>query len=120
MTGEKRRFSRIVFNVRARLTVDEKEYPVDRIVNLSVGGCLLEVKEDLPLGVECRFTIFLPRMAPGVEVYGEVVRTGNDGASLKFNRITPENLIHLQNIIRYNADDPQVIEEEIASHPGLK
>ncbi len=120
MTAEKRRFSRIVFNVRARLTVGEKEYPVERIVNLSVGGCLLEVKEDLPLGAECQFTIFLPRMAPGVEVYGEVVRAGNGEVSLKFHRITPDNLMHLQNIIRYNADDPELIEEEIASHPGLK
>lgn len=120
MTAEKRRFSRIDFNVRARLAVDDREYPVERIINLSVGGCQLETGAKLPLGAECRFTILLPRMAPGVDVFGEVVRSGDREASLKFIRISPENLMHLQNIIRYNADDPEQIEEEISSHPGLK
>lgn len=120
MTAEKRRFSRIFFNVRARLEVDDKVYAIDRIMNLSVGGCLLEIEDELPLGTEGKFTIFLPRMAPGVEVFGEIVRSGNGETSLKFVRITPENLVHLQNIIRYNADDPDSIEEEINSHPGLK
>jgi hypothetical protein len=120
MTAEKRRFSRIFFNVAARLAVDDKVYTVERIVNLSVGGCLLEIADDLPLGGVCTFTILLPRMAPGVEVFGEIVRTGGGEASIKFVRISPENLIHLQNIIRYNAEDPDMIEEEINSHPGLK
>jgi hypothetical protein len=120
MTAEKRRFSRIFFNVRARLAVDDKVYTVDRIVNLSVGGCLLEIQDNLPLGEECKFTILLPRMEPGVDVFGEIVRMGDGEVSIKFVRITPENLVHLQNIIRYNADNPDVIEEEISSHPGLK
>lgn len=120
MTKEKRRFSRIAFNVRARLAVADRVYQVERIANLSVGGCLLHLEDDLPLGAEGRFTLLLPRMAPGVEVFGEVVRSGNGETSLKFVRITPENLVHLQNIMRYNADDPEVIEEEISNHPGLK
>ncbi|EKD36107.1 MAG: hypothetical protein ACD_75C01633G0003 [uncultured bacterium] len=120
MAADKRRFSRIFFNVRARLAVEDKVYTVERIVNLSVGGCLLEITDELPRGRECAFTILLPRMAPGVEVFGEIVRTGDGEASIKFVRITPENLVHLQNIIRYNAADPDLIEEEIKTHPGLK
>lgn len=120
MTAEKRRFSRIFFNVRARLAIGEKVYEVERIVNLSVGGCLLEIKDDLPLGQECKFTILLPRMAPGIDVFGEIIRSGSGETSVKFIRITPDNLVHLQNIIRYNAEDPDAIEEEINAHPGLK
>lgn len=120
MTAEKRRFSRIIFNVRARLTVDEAVYTVERILNLSVGGCQLELNDCLLPGKACKFTVFLPRIGPGIDVFGEVVRTGNGEASLKFTRIDPENLSHLQNIIRYNAEDPDLIEEEIKSHPGLK
>lgn len=119
MAEEKRRFSRIGFNVRARLTVGDKEFAVERIANLSVGGCLLELDESLPEGADCIFTIFLPRMGPGVEVHGQVIRADNGLASLKFTRIDPENLFDLQNIIRYNAEDPDQIEEEIKSHPGL-
>jgi hypothetical protein len=120
MTNEKRRFSRIFFNVKARLTVDGAVYPVDRIVNLSVGGCLLEIEKEFPLGSDCKFTILLEWMAPGVDVFGEIVRAGEGEVGLKFTSIEPENLFHLQNIIRYNAENPDVIEEEISAHPGLK
>lgn len=120
MTVEKRRFSRIIFNVRAQLTVDEGVYTVERIQNLSIGGCQIEMKDRLLLGTACKFTIFLPRMGPGIDVFGEIVRAGNGEAGIKFTRIDPENLSHLQNIIRYNAEDPDLIEEEIKTHPGLK
>jgi hypothetical protein len=119
MTVEKRRFSRIFFNVRAKLVVGESVYTVERIVNLSVGGCQLEIDAALQPGELCEFTIFLPRMGPGVEVFGEVVRAGTGEVGVKFTRVSPENLSHLQNIIRYNAEDPDLIEEEIKSHPGL-
>ncbi len=119
MTAEKRRFSRIIFNVRARLAAGETVYTVERIINLSVGGCQLEIDEQLSPGEPCKFTIFLPRMGPGVDVFGEIVRAGSGEVSLKFTRIDPENLMHLQNIIRYNAADPELIEEEIKAHPGL-
>ncbi len=119
MTAEKRRFSRIIFNVRARLTVGETVCTVERIVNLSVGGCQLEIDTHLQPGEPCKFTIFLPRMGPGVDVFGEIVRAGKGETSLKFTRVDPENLFHLQNIIRYNAEDPDLIEEEIKVHPGL-
>ncbi|TKB27074.1 PilZ domain-containing protein [Desulfopila sp. IMCC35006] len=120
MADEKRRFSRIFFNVRAKLTVAGCEYPVDRIANLSVGGCLLEIAEKIPVNSACTFTIFLSGLAEGVVVHGETVRVGSDEISLKFTAIEQENLLHLQNIIRYNAEDPDAIEEEISAHPGLR
>lgn len=119
MVDEKRRFSRIVFNVRAKLSTSSNEYYVDRIVNLSVGGCLLEIFDNLPSGIECSVTILLDRMAPGVEIFGRVVRVNAEGVGIQFTRIDPENLFHLQNIIKYNAEDPDKIEQEIDSHPGL-
>lgn len=120
MTDEKRRFSRIFFNEKAELLLDGTVYRVDRIANLSVGGCLLEIDEDLPAGSECKFTILLSGMDPGVVIWGEVVRAEKGEVSLKFTTIEPENLFHLQNIIRYNSENPDRIEEEINIHPGLK
>jgi len=124
MTGEeKRRFSRIYFHIRARLEVGALHYEFDRIVNLSIGGCLVEVAStaaDLEIGQHCVFKILLDRMAPAVEVAGEIVRLQGAEVGIKFTGINPENLFHLQNIIRYNATDPEKIEQEIAEHPGLK
>ena len=120
MTSKKRRFSRIVFNVEAKLTVGGEVYTVERISNLSVGGCLLEVKDSLPLKSNCIFTLFLSEKAASVDVQGEIVRVGSGEISLKFTTISQDNLFHLQNIIRYNSENPDAIEKEISAHPGLK
>ncbi len=117
---EKRRFSRVSFSVRAKLLVDGKEYAVDCLVNLSVGGCLLEVAAPgIVADTDCTLTLLLPWMAPGVEIFGRVRRVGEGELSIQFTRIEPENLFHLQNIVRYNAPDPDQIEEEIQARRGL-
>lgn len=117
---EKRRFSRIFFDVKGRLTVGDDSYEVERIANLSVGGCLLEIDGEQHLDKECIFTILLSRMAPGVEVVGKIVRAEKGELSVQFTRVEPENLFHLQNIIRYNSPDPDQIDQEIQARPGLK
>ncbi len=120
MTVERRKFSRIVFDVEAKLTVGEDEYNLDRLTNLSVGGCLLAVNDGFAAGQECTVTILLSRMEPGVLVYGKIVRLAEGEVSIQFTSVTPENLQHLQNIIRYNVDDPERIEEEISARTGLR
>ncbi len=123
MTEEKRRFSRIVFNVRARLETYGLQLDFDRIANLSVGGCRLETASlttDLRLGQDVVVKIFLDHMAPVVQIAGEIVRTDGREISVKFTSIDPENLFHLQNIIRYNSENTQQVEHELYKHPGLK
>jgi len=120
MTVEKRKFSRIVFAVESELTVGEVEYNLDRITNLSVGGCLLAVNDGFAAGQECTVTILLSRMVPGVLVYGKIVRVAEGEVSIQFTSVTPENLQHLQNIIRYNVDNPERIDEELSARIGLR
>ena len=120
MSINNRRFSRIVFNVRARLVAGEKKYSIAQIANLSVGGCLVHIGEDLPLKSECTLTILLARMEPGISISGEIARSGDGEVGIKFTAIDPDGLFHLQNIIRHNAENPDVIEEEILTCPGLK
>jgi len=121
MADEKRRFSRIVFKMNAEFAVRGKLFKVDEIANLSVGGCQLEIGEDFPAGTDCTLLIVLnpADRTMNVEVVGEVVRSMKGVVGIRFNSIGPEALVHLQNIIRYNAPDPDRIEEEIGKHPGL-
>ncbi len=121
MSDEKRRFSRIIFNMKAELAVTGKLYTVEKIENLSVGGCQLDIGEEIAPGTGCSFLLILnpaDRRA-NVEVSGEVVRYESGIVGIKFTSIGPEALAHLQNVIRYNAPDPDRIEEEIDEHPGL-
>jgi hypothetical protein len=121
MSEEKRRFSRIVFKMKTELNVPGKRYTFEEIANLSVGGCQLEVGEDLAAGTQCSLLIILNpadrRM--NVEVSGQVIRSRGGVCGIKFISIAPEALVHLQNIIRYNAPDPDRIEDEIDQHPGI-
>lgn len=56
---------------------------------------------------------------PVVDAEGKILRSCPEGVAVQFVKIDPDSLYHLQNIIRYNAPDPEVIEEEISNHPGL-
>jgi hypothetical protein len=57
MPGEKRRFTRVPFRVRAEIMADDFSSRAEEILNLSVGGCLLPVKADLEKGTECHVKI---------------------------------------------------------------
>lgn len=119
---EKRRFSRIALKMPAKLNIDENMYSFQTIDNLSVGGCSLDMALTLPPGTVCQLWIPLDSTNPGlgVDVQGEVMRCTGKTIGIRFNTITPDSLFHLQNLIRYNAPEPDRISEEISIHPGLR
>ncbi len=121
MSENKRKFTRVPFKVKTRIEADDISYEVDEIYNLSVGGCLLPANADLEVGARCDITILLNEEDDGlnVRVAGDVVRSATEDVAVKFKLIEPESLYHLQNIIRYNAEDPDRIEDEISKHPGI-
>ena len=122
MNEEKRRFSRIAFTYDVDIEIEGKRFRTDRILNLSVGGCLLPLEEVFEKGTECRFSLSLAGISTdiNIEVFGHIQRCEEGLVAVRFARIDPDSLFHLQNIIRYNAPDADVIEEEITRHPGLK
>ena len=121
MSEEKRRFTRVQFNMAADLTVNSSVISFSNVENLSVGGCLLVTSVRLEVGATCRFWLPLEQANPdlGVEVFGEIARCNGESVSVRFTKITPESLFHLQNIIRFNTPDPDRVDDEISEHPGL-
>ncbi len=123
MTEEnKRRFTRIPFQVRTELEAQGNYYVADEISNLSIGGCMLPIVAQLEPESTCRLTISLSGTVDPVliNIEGEIIRCDSDAIAVKFTRIDPDSLYHLQNIIRYNSPDADAIEDEIDKHPGLK
>lgn len=122
MEKSQRRFSRIPLSFPARLIVDDTEvYDIRELANLSMGGCLVPLEEDIPNGTRCAITI---RLAGGlgntpVNIVGKAIRQDKNYVAIQFTRISPESLYHLQNLIRYNAPDPDQVEEEFSNNPGL-
>ncbi len=121
MLENKRRFSRVSFNVPLTFKIDAVEYKIPQFYNLSVGGCLLPIAHEIPSGKPCGIIIGLGGEESGLEVYveGEIVRATGRDIAVKFTKIDPESLYHLQNIIRYNSPDADLVEQEISEHPGL-
>ena len=119
---EKRRFSRIALKMPAKLTIGEHIYSFQAIDNLSIGGCSLDMTMAAPVGTVCQVWIPLDSTNPGlgIDVQGEVLRCTEKTIGIRFDTITPDSLFHLHNLIRYNAPDPDQIDEEISIHPGLR
>jgi len=122
MRNEHRRFSRIPFKVNAELTLPDTSHTVQEINNLSVGGCMLPLLLNLEPGIPCRIKIMLEGTTEemSVRAEGKVIRSTPDGIAVQFTGIDPDSLFHLQNIIRYNSPDADLIEFELSKHPGLK
>lgn len=104
MPEEKRRSDRIFSDMSAEITVADTSFTVQQIVNLSVGGCLLEITDNLPVGAECTVKILIDGTLQGlrVDADGEIVRNDPGTVGIKFTRIGPDSLFHLQNIVRFS------------------
>jgi hypothetical protein len=104
MSEEKRRSDRIFSDMPAEITVADASYTVRQILNLSVGGCLLEVKDSLPVGAECTVKILIDGTLEGLQVDadGEIVRNDAETVGIKFTQMGPDSRFHLQNIVRYS------------------
>jgi hypothetical protein len=122
MSDDNRRFTRIPFKMNTEIVVNDQTYSTNIITNLSVGGCLLPLNIEPAPGSSCRIKITLEGTTDemAISIEGEIIRTTPEGLAVKFVRIDPESLFHLQNIIRYNSPDADTIESEIIKHPGIR
>jgi len=104
MSKDRRVTSRIFFEMPAELTVDDKNYYVRQIADLSVGGCLLEIRENFPVGIECSVKIMIEGTHQGlvVNAIGEIIRNDSNTVSVKFTLVDDGDHSHLKNIIKYS------------------
>jgi len=126
----RRAFTRVPFHVRAQLRVGKETFTIDKIRDISLGGCFLLASPETATGETvsmgpgdfCAVHIALTGTTQDlvVKIDGEIARSGKDGIAVRFTSATPESLYHLRNIIRYNAMDADTIEQEIQEHliPG--
>ena len=120
-TENKRRFTRISINRPVLLTLyDGSVSQSEEILDLGIGGCLLAVTIPISKGERCSIEISLGgEPARKICIDGIIVRSDEQTAAVKFDGINPDSLFLLQNLIRYNASDPEIIDEEISAHPGI-
>jgi hypothetical protein len=121
MKEERRQSNRIVFRVRAELSVQDLHYRAEEISNLSLGGCLLPISEELALGTACQVEIHIGGTSSelNIRVEGEILRCNEKGVAVKFTKIGRDSLLHLQNIIRHSEPYSESAAKEFQFKRGI-
>ncbi|MSM41195.1 MAG: PilZ domain-containing protein [Geobacter sp.] len=111
---EKRNFSRIPFNVGSVIKWTDKSYKGE-VENLSLQGMFVKLAETIPQDEEVDVTIYLTGVTPQIPVNlkGVVIRSGADGAALKFIKMSTDSFIHLRNIMAHNTGDSGKVMDEL-------
>jgi len=116
-----RKFSRIGFQVDATVRTADRTFQGE-VENLSMNGMFMVTGEHVPLGTPVDICIVLSGTTPEITVTtsGAVSRIVEDGLGFTFEKTGPESYTHLKNIVAYNADDADMIMEEIHHSIGEK
>ncbi len=120
MDQDRRGRTRVDYRGRAEVWVEGTRIPEVVLRDISVKGLFAETKEKVESGRPCEVVILLgPSDGQAVRVEGRVSRLENSGFAISFKAIDPDSYAHLRNIVLYNAEEPEKIEEELI-HPGIK
>ena len=123
MSGEtenKREFTRCRIHVEVEVSTDDRASISGKVEDLSLNGAYVPCTGRLPVGTNCKVELILDGQNIRLIAEAVVSREDERGIAVEFRGIPLDDLEHLRNLIRYNADDPNLVEEEFDSHIGLK
>ncbi|WP_005037951.1 PilZ domain-containing protein [Holophaga foetida] len=116
-----REFTRVPTSLDVRVTVGGRAIPNTGSQNVSLKGMLIHTQEALPKGTVCNLSILLAGGEIEVEIEGVVVNNYPEGTAFQFNKILGvDSFEHLRNLVLYNAQDTEQVEDEFRTHIGLK
>ena len=109
-----RKFSRVNFTVDASIKTADRQFRGD-VKDLSMSGMFMLTAERLQLGHPVEITIVLTGTSPEINVNfsGEVSRIDENGMGFSFRKMDLDSYTHLKNIVAYNIDDAEKVNEEI-------
>jgi len=120
---ESREFTRVPIKVWVEVRAGDTVIKTHETHDLSmVGISFLHQGKILPVGTLCDISVFLEGADPPIHVdmKGKIGRTTDKDLCVKFLEVELESYEHLQNLVRYNSKDIDVIDKEIGEHAGLK
>lgn len=115
MSRERRKNTRVPFQATADVRFSNKNYTHCETENLSVKGVSVIGVYGHSLGEKCAISLALSGTTSELrlEMKGEIVRVDPDRIALHFIEIDIDSFYHLKNIIYYNSEDPDTIEQEL-------
>lgn len=124
MAQENRQFTRMPLKIPFRLHLpDGTLYEYDQFEDISLGGCQVYSKKGFEMYSDCEIEILAEHMrrenGAKIRVQAKIMRIGYDYTGIKFVRIAPDSISHLQNLLKDNAPDPEKVKQEIIGHIGI-
>lgn len=109
----KRRGTRVRFNVNAELSYDDKTIRGE-VRNLSLKGMLVDVNTTVPENTDLAIIIYLAGSSSTLtlDMKGVVIRCDHNGLAVLFKEIDVESFIHLRSVVGYNEGNEDKIMRE--------
>lgn len=117
MSRERRKNTRVPFQTTADVIFPNAHYSQCATENLSVKGVSVLGITGHAIGESCNLSLDLNGSSSQLRLAmkGTIVRVETDRIALNFTEIDIDSFYHLKNIIYYNSNDPDAIEEELIS-----
>ena len=117
MGRERRKNTRVPFQTTADVVFHDRSYKQCATENLSIKGVSVLGITGHTMGETCDISLALSGSTSHLRLAmkGKIVRVDTDRIALNFSEIDLDSFYHLKNIIYYNSDDPDTIEQELMS-----
>ncbi|MFC1524298.1 PilZ domain-containing protein [Thermodesulfobacteriota bacterium] len=121
--NERRTNTRVAFQTLADIIFPDHRYQQCHTRNVSLTGIFIIGPQGRKIGEQCEAVVHLTGGASdiSVTVKGLVSRITDEGIGLKFNEIDLDSFQHLKNIVYYNAENPDDVNDEfldtLKGHP---
>jgi hypothetical protein len=111
----KRRFSRITFNVKCTLTLGNEHLEVS-LVDIALKGALIEVAQPVTaqLKTPCSLSIELDGLEAPLHFSADVMHVHENRIGVKFTATDIDSMIHLRSIVESNTADPEKVSRELS------
>ncbi|MFQ6757386.1 MAG: PilZ domain-containing protein [Deltaproteobacteria bacterium] len=113
----KRKNTRVPFQVIIGLDFPDRSHAECETADLSLKGVFVLGVTGHKLGENCLVSLRLVGSTSHLtlKMKGTVVRVEEDGLALHFYEMDLDSFFHLKNILYYNSEDPDVLDEELST-----
>lgn len=113
----KRKNSRVPFQVIVNLDFPGQSHAECKTADLSLKGVFVLGVTGHKTGENCLVSLRLTGSTSQLtlKMKGTVVRVEEGGVALHFNEMDLDSFFHLKNILYYNSEDPDVLDQELSA-----
>ena len=118
--SERRGFTRIQFNLPVQLILGDGRMLQGNTEDISMQGLLVSCEDaEVRVGQSCNI-VASPEQSDPIDMSGEVVRVLEGHLALYVHGMSQTAYQYLQQLVRLNAENTDIIDAEFQAHIGLK